>query len=148
MALETVKIADLPRGRRARWLTKLQQYKFTIKHRDDRTIAHADAMSRLPGESNVTDKIPIKALRNEMKQRAAQVKFVMIIVHDRDGVQMSLRYGKVMNNMWQSSGGKTDRELSVEAALRELEEETRLIAEPEDFKFLINDLNYNCDVYT
>ncbi len=53
-----------------------------------------------------------------------------------------------MNNMWQSSGGKTDRELSVEAALRELEEETDLVAEPEDLKFLINDPNYNCDVYT
>ncbi len=49
--------------------------------------------------------------------------------------------------MWQSPGGKTDRKLSMEAALRELEEETDLVAEPEDLKFLINDLNYNCDVY-
>ena len=53
-----------------------------------------------------------------------------------------------MKNMWQSPGGKTDGKLSVEAALRELEEETGLVAEPEDFKFLFNDLNYNCDVYT
>src|SRR6266496_3333090 len=65
----------------------------------------------------------------------------MVIVHDRDGVRMSLRYGEVMKNMWQSPGG-------VEAALRELEEETGLVAEPEDLKFLINDPNYNCDVYT
>src|SRR6266511_3367417 len=36
----------------------------------------------------------------------------------------------------------------MEAAFRELEEETGLIAEPEDLKFLINDLNYNCDLYT
>ena len=86
VALETVKTADQPRGRRARWLTKLQQYEFTIKHRGGRTIAHADAMSRLPGESNAADKIPIKALRNEMKRRASQAKFVMVIVHDRDGV--------------------------------------------------------------
>src|SRR6266540_1158335 len=50
--------------------------------------------------------------------------------------------------MWQSSGGKTDRKLSMEAALRELEEKTGLVAESEDLKFLINDLNYNCDVYT
>src|SRR6266545_3802430 len=61
---------------------------------------------------------------------------------------MSLRYGEVMRNMWQSPGGKTDGEPSMEATLRELEEETSLIAEPEDLKFLINDLNYNCDVYT
>src|SRR6266498_2728676 len=52
-----------------------------------------------------------------------------------------------MNNMWQSSEGKIDEKLSMEAALRELEEETGLVAEPEDLKFLINDPNYNCDVY-
>ena len=61
---------------------------------------------------------------------------------------MSLRYGEVMKNMWQSPGGKTDGEPSMEAALRELKEETDLVAESEDLKFLINDLNYNCDVYT
>src|SRR6266545_2713662 len=148
VALETVKTADLPRGRRARWLRKLQQYEFTIKHKDGRTIAYTDAMSKLLGESNAADKIPIKALRNEIKRRASQVKFVMVIVHDRDGVRMSLRYGEVMKNMWQSPGGKTDGELSMEAALRELEEETSLVAEPENLKFLINDPNYNCDVYT
>src|SRR6266542_2696989 len=72
----------------------------------------------------------------------------MVIVHDRDGVRMSLRYGEVMKNMWQSPGEKTDGEPSMEAVLRELEEETGLVAEPEDLKFLINDPNYNCDVYT
>jgi len=105
-------------------------------------------MSRLPGKSNTTDKIPIKALRNEMKRRAAQAKFVMVIVHNRDGIRIFLRYGEMMNNMWQSLGEKTDREPSIEAALRELEKETSLIAEPEDLKFLINDPNYNCDIYT
>ena len=50
--------------------------------------------------------------------------------------------------MWQSPGGKTDREPSMEAALRELEEETGLVIESENLKFLINDPNYNCDVYT
>src|SRR6266498_2903258 len=52
-----------------------------------------------------------------------------------------------MNNMWQSPEGKTDGKLSMEAALQELEEETDLMAELEDLKFLINDPNYNCDVY-
>ena len=68
VALETVKTADLPRRRRAQWLTKLQQYEFTIKHRGGRTIAHADVMSRLPGESNAADKIPIKALETKWKE--------------------------------------------------------------------------------
>ena len=72
----------------------------------------------------------------------------MVIVYDRDEVQMSLRYREVIKNMWQSLGEKTDRKLSMEAALRELEEETGLVAELEDLKFLINDPNYNCNVYT
>ncbi len=105
-------------------------------------------MSRLPDESNVANKILIKALKNEIKRRVTQAKFIMIIIHDRDGVRMSLRYGEVMKNMWQSPGGKTDGEPSIEAAFRELKEEIGLVAEPEDLKFLINDLNYNCDVYT
>ncbi len=74
-------------------------------------------MSRLPGESNTVDKIPIKALRNEIKQKAAQAKFVIVIIHDRDGVRMSLQYREVMTNMWQSPEGKTDRESSMKAAL-------------------------------
>src|SRR6266545_2858059 len=53
-----------------------------------------------------------------------------------------------MKNMWQSPGEKTDGELSMKAALQELEEETSLVVESEDLKFLINDPNYNCDVYT
>src|SRR6266542_3359205 len=105
-------------------------------------------MSRLSSESNVADKILIKALRNEMKRRASQAKFIMVIVHDRDGVRISLQYGEVMKNMWQSPGGKTDGKPSMEAALWELEEETSLVAKLEDLKFLINDPNYNCDVYT
>ncbi len=53
-----------------------------------------------------------------------------------------------MNNMWQLSREKTDGEPSMKAALRKLEEETDLIAESENLKFLLNDPNYNCDVYT
>jgi len=50
--------------------------------------------------------------------------------------------------MWQLLEGKTDRKPGIEAALRELEEETSLVAEPENLKFLLNNSNYNCDVYT
>ena len=78
-------------------------------------------MLRLSGENNTADKIPIKAFRNKMKQKAAVAKFVMVIVYDRDRIQMSLWYGKVINNIWQSPKGKTDRKPSMEAALRELE---------------------------
>jgi len=47
-------------------------------------------MLRLSGENNTADKIPIKAFRNKMKQKAAVAKFVMVIVYDRDRIQMSL----------------------------------------------------------
>ena len=57
-------------------------------------------MSKLPGESNAANKIPIKALQNKIKCRAAQAKFVMVIVYNRDRIQISLRYEKVINNMW------------------------------------------------
>src|SRR6266542_5704382 len=36
----------------------------------------------------------------------------------------------------------------MKTALWELEEETELVSEPKDLKFLINNPNYNCDVYT
>ena len=32
--------------------------------------------------------------------------------------------------------------------MRELEEETDLVAETENLKFLLNNPNYNCDIYT
>ena len=58
-----------------------------------------NTISKLSDESKAADRIPIKALRNKMKRRAAIAKFVMVIVYDKDGVRMSLRYRKVMNNM-------------------------------------------------
>ena len=61
---------------------------------------------------------------------------------------MFLQYGEVMKNIQQFLEGKTDKELSMKAALRELEKETGLIAESEDLKFLLNNPNYNCNVYT
>jgi len=51
MALETIRTVDLPSGRRARWLCKLQQYDFTIEHKKSNRIAHVDAFSRALEES-------------------------------------------------------------------------------------------------
>ncbi len=41
-------------------------------------------MSRLSDKSNATNKIPIKALRNEIKRKAAKAKFVIVIVYDQN----------------------------------------------------------------
>src|SRR6266498_13818 len=55
MVLETIKTVDLPSGRRARWLCKLQQYDFTIEHRKGNRIAHVDAFSRALEESHTAE---------------------------------------------------------------------------------------------
>ncbi len=53
-----------------------------------------------------------------------------------------------MNNLWQLLEGKINRKSSIKAALRELKKEIDLMAESENLKFLLNDPNYNCNVYT
>jgi hypothetical protein len=41
-----------PKGRRARWMMKLQNYDFTITHRAGKSNQNADALSRLEFEEN------------------------------------------------------------------------------------------------
>ena len=40
----------MPKGRRARWIMKLQQHHFTIEHRAGKHNANADALSRMYDE--------------------------------------------------------------------------------------------------
>ncbi len=49
-----------------------------------------DIISRLSGKTNVTDKILIKTLRKEIKRKVKEIKFVIIIVYNRNEVQISL----------------------------------------------------------
>src|ERR1043165_5449033 len=46
-ALKYLKTAKIPEGKRMRWLLRLQQYNFEIKHRAGRENKNADALSRL-----------------------------------------------------------------------------------------------------
>ena len=51
--------------------------------------------------------------------------------------------------MWQVSGGKADpMETGKQTVCRELYEETGLSIAHKRIKFLTNDSNYNCDIYT
>ena len=46
-ALKTFNTDQTPKGRRARWMHKLQQYDYEIKHRSGKSNTNADALSRL-----------------------------------------------------------------------------------------------------
>jgi len=46
-ALKSLRTAENPTGRRAKWIMKLQQYNFEVQHRSGRSNRNADAMSRL-----------------------------------------------------------------------------------------------------
>ncbi len=41
----------MPKGRRARWMTELQQYKFKIIHYPGKLNANADALSQIYEEN-------------------------------------------------------------------------------------------------
>ena len=46
-ALKWLKTSKILKGRRARWMMKLQQYGFTIRHRPEKINTNADALSRM-----------------------------------------------------------------------------------------------------
>ena len=53
IVFETIRTVDLPLGKRAWWLCKLQQYDFTIKYRKGNRIAYVDAFLKALEENNV-----------------------------------------------------------------------------------------------
>ena len=55
-ALKWLQTFKIPKGRRARWVMELQQFRFDIKHRPGKANANADALSRMyDGEANVAE---------------------------------------------------------------------------------------------
>ena len=50
-ALKELLTTKEPKGRTARWIHKLQEMEFTVVHKPGKSIGHADALSRLPQES-------------------------------------------------------------------------------------------------
>jgi len=96
--------------------------------------------------------IPINALKREIERRNypnPKVKYIMVIIYNKEDVRLSYQLKGEMADLWQSVCGKTESQnlTSRDAALRELEEETDLIAIREDLQFLFNDNNFDCDVY-
>ena len=76
--------------------------------------------------------------------------YVMNILYTDQGIYLSKRIqpNKEMYKMWQVPGGKVEKEeTSKQATLRETLEETGIMLNGEDLKYLFNDPEYNCDVY-
>ena len=73
----------------------------------------------------------------------------MVIIYDKERVWLSYRLKGEMADLWQSVCRKTEPQdlTSRDAALRELEEETGLVAIREDLQFLFNNNNFDCDIY-
>ena len=46
-ALKNLLGDKIPKGRRARWIMKLQQYDFIVEHRSGKKNGNSDALSRL-----------------------------------------------------------------------------------------------------
>ena len=74
----------------------------------------------------------------------------MNILYNNKGIYLSQRCDpkKEMYNLWQVPGGKVERgESSIQAVLRETQEETGVKLEKNNLTYLFNDPKFNCDVY-
>jgi thymidylate kinase len=76
-ALKGLMNAKIPKGRRARWLTELQQYDFEIKHRSGKENKNADALSRLTNNEKdvkILDHKEDKSERTNMKRQYVKIE--------------------------------------------------------------------------
>ncbi len=73
----------------------------------------------------------------------------MVIVYDKEGVRLSYRLKGEMAKLWQLVCEKVEPQdlISRDVILRELKEETGLVAIWRDLQFLFNNNNFDCDVY-
>jgi 8-oxo-dGTP pyrophosphatase MutT (NUDIX family) len=76
--------------------------------------------------------------------------YILNIIYNNKGIYLSERTcsNKEMYKMLQALGGKVEKgESSIQAAIRETKEETGIELQEKHLTYLLNDPNYNCDVY-
>jgi hypothetical protein len=71
-ALKWLQTCKMPKGRRARWMTELQQYEFKIIHRPGKLNANADALSRMYEENETEVNMVITQLYNLQGDKAEE----------------------------------------------------------------------------
>jgi 8-oxo-dGTP pyrophosphatase MutT (NUDIX family) len=99
--------------------------------------------------------VPIMVSEEDRMDHSQQVEplgptFALLILYDETGIYMSQRINpkKPMYLNYQVPGGKVDKEENGrQAAHRECYEETGLSIVHRKIKFLVNDPDYNCDIY-
>jgi ADP-ribose pyrophosphatase YjhB (NUDIX family)/predicted aspartyl protease len=95
----------------------------------------------------------IREINNNEEKNITILKrptYVMNILYSDMGIYLSKRCqpSKEMYNLWQVPGGKVERgESSIQAVIRETQEETGIKIEKENLIYLFNDPKFNCDVY-
>ena len=88
---------------------------------------------------------------HQVEEQAKLPKFVLTVIYDEQGVYLSQRINstKTMYLKYQFPGGKVDPgETGVQAAHKELYEETGLSIPQKRLKKIANDPTFDCDIYT
>ena len=78
-------------------------------------------------------------------------KYIIVVIYDEDGMYLFQRIypNKPMYLKYQAPCGKVDPgETGLQAACRELYEKTALSIPHRKIKFVANDPEFNCDIYT
>src|SRR6266540_3410741 len=134
-ALATLRTQSQPRGRRARWIAELKNYQFHAKHFPEKENYMADYLSRYP----------VRKLLQMIKEDVRIPKFVEVVLYNKKGIWLSVRFNKLMKGSLQVVFGKADEQESIIAAKREVKEETDLLVT--QLQWLVNDPQYDCDIY-
>jgi 8-oxo-dGTP pyrophosphatase MutT (NUDIX family) len=77
-----------------------------------------------------------------------QADFVLVVLFSERYIYLSERTVRIMNGLLQTPGGKVDAgETALSAAIRETEEETQVKLDPKELTYIINDPEFNCEIF-
>ncbi len=122
-----------PTPRRAKWMEVLATYFFEIEYRLGKKMGHADYLSR------------INQINPEYLQNRKDVKYILNVLYNDEGVYRLERYKDLMEGFIQVPCGKVNSGKTLyQAVCKETREEIDLhIASV----YLTTDKGFNCDLY-
>lgn len=81
-ALKELLTTKEPKGRTARWIHRLSELDFEVIHKPGKTIGHADALSRLPQESELVSLLTVTDSHDKVWVPAEDRDRVLELYHD------------------------------------------------------------------